>query len=92
MIQIDNEIGGKTTFYQFFESCINVEDGLIIPIAIYRAPNSLILGNETPYIITNPDKNCLLLVNILYYNCQEGDRVYVLGETEKNKRSRDKDY
>ena len=65
MILIDSELGGKTTFYQFFEACINNENnGLIIPIAIYRAPNSLILGNEMPYIITNPDKNCLLLVTL----------------------------
>lgn len=45
---------------------------MLIPIAIYRAPNPTVLGNESPFIITNPEKDTLLLT---------GDIVYVLGET-----------
>ena len=62
MIQIDSRIGGKTSFKEFFYACINNENRPILPIGILRAPNSIILGNNQPYIITNPDKNCLLFV------------------------------
>ncbi|CDW86696.1 cation channel family protein [Stylonychia lemnae] len=83
MILIDSTIGGKTTFKGFFEACINNEGSPIIPIGIQRQPNSLILGNQQPYIITNPDKNCLLM---------EGDRVYVLGENAETKKKRQQEY
>ena len=63
MVVIDAELGGRTTFAQFFQACFDLAGAAVIPIGIYRQPNSLLLGNESPYIITNPDKKCLLIVS-----------------------------
>jgi hypothetical protein len=95
MIRIPEEIGGKVSFYQFFQACLNTNQrgpskknninlgennkdqkgdendnsgGHIIPIGIFRVPNPKVLGNETHYIITNPDKNTPLLVRKLPLN------------------------
>ncbi len=51
----------------------------MIPIGIYRASDHMILNNEKPYILTNPEKSCLLL---------KGDMVYVLGDSQKQNKSR----
>ena len=66
MVVIDAELGGRTSYFQFFQACVNFEHATIIPIGIYRQPNSLLLGNETPYIIANPDKKCLLIVRLVF--------------------------
>ena len=39
IIEVDHDIGGKTTFCQFFQSCISNDTGIIIPIGILRYPN-----------------------------------------------------
>ena len=64
MIEIEEETGGKLTYEQFFQMCINTKEGQILPIGIIRGTHTKVLGNENPYIITNPDKNTLLLVTI----------------------------
>ncbi|CAI2370684.1 unnamed protein product [Moneuplotes crassus] len=81
MIRITEEIGGMATYENFFYTCTQMSQDSknnnkpVIPIAIYRAPNKSILGNEAPYMITNPEKGTLLLT---------GDIVFVLGDVEHN--------
>jgi len=61
MVRIGADLGGKITMNQFFQICIHDSEP-VIPIGIYRHPNQSILGNESEYVITNPDRNCLLFV------------------------------
>lgn len=39
MIEIEADIGGKTSFNAFFKKCIENESGKIIPLGILRKPN-----------------------------------------------------
>ena len=50
---------------------------------MYRNANPTILGNESPYIITNPEKGTLLL---------SGDIVFVLGDSQEQASQREKEY
>ena len=82
MIEIPEELGGNCTYDNFFYSCTKLteDDYPVIPIAIYRASNPSVLGNESPYLITNPEKGTLLLT---------GDIVFVLGDSNAHKSERD---
>ena len=63
MVRIGSDIGGKMTYHDFLMNCLIPNDGVtLLPIAIYRAKNSKVLKNEVPFILTNPEKRCLLLV------------------------------
>ena len=88
MIKIPEEFGGNCTYENFFYTCTQVSQNSktnkkpVIPIGIYRAPNKNILGNNAPFMITNPEKGTLLLT---------GDIVFVLGDLDEHKEKREKE-
>lgn len=59
------------------------DDNPVIPIGIYRAAHPTILGNESPYMITNPEKSTLLLT---------GDIVFVLGDSKEHAMARQQEF
>jgi ABC-type Fe3+-hydroxamate transport system substrate-binding protein len=78
MIKVTKEQGSKYTYEEYFEVCMNQLTGRVIPIGIYREINPF-SQNSTPFIMTSPEKQTLLL---------EGDIIFVIGETKDNKMRR----
>ena len=90
MIKVPDELAGVCTYENFFYNCtkVNEEDTRnnkkpVIPIAIYRSKHYDVLGNETPFMMTNPEKGTLLL---------KDDIVFVLGDSKEQEMKRKKEY
>ena len=85
MIEVPEALSGNCTYENFFYHCTKLtqDNKPVIPIALYRNSNASILGNDTPYIITNPEKGTLLL---------SGDIIFVLGDSPEQAEKREAEY
>lgn len=71
-IPVPSSLAGKTTFQQLFLYFLNRQRPILL-LAVYRAVGPL--GNDSPYVLTAPEKDTLLL---------QDDSLIVLGNTDES--------